>query len=259
MKTRKKNKVSKLNDILLNIRRYPRPMGTTYKALKLSQSRKKEDKLKYRNNLIKHVLRSYTICGMQLNSKTTTINELAIILNTKPVKIIKYLSQLTNELSLILNKDSIDQTVRVLLAQGIEMALSDRHRALNQHSLLAQSQGDSYKPFISGEVNKSIKNLLESQKPLIDIIRTIQGQIGPNTHINILNQNNANHQTNLLTTGEALKMIEGSKQPIALNESEMQTLYLDNIEGTPEVHASTMDTGLKAKKPKEDTQAKKMS
>lgn len=88
------------------------------------------------------------------------------------------------------------------------------HKASEQLSILASSQAQEYRPFISGEVNRALKNMLDSQKLMMEMAQMLQ----PKTPtISILNQNQMAVQNHAyLSPDGAQRLVEAKVQDMGL-------------------------------------------
>ena len=214
------------------MRRIPRPLGTTNLA-------KQENKEK----LIQHVINNYILNGFTLNKKHYNLEELSTMLNIDTSTIHLYINNSTSHLSGLLNPGSLQDSIRALQNIGLNWALSDRGLIAQQLTTMQAAQGSTYKPFISGTVNQSLKLMLESTKGLQGMISSITGPQG--STVNILNHTNPNAlegpiADNLLTTDKALLMIkEEGINTLREDTDKQKALFAKHgIDETPEVNAN---------------------
>src|SRR5690606_28140464 len=113
---------------------------------------------------------------------------------------------------------------------------SDRSNAQRQLNILLAAQGHSYKPFISGEVNKALKLNMEATTNILNIAKSLQG---PGSVV--INNNNAPQQHNYLTTEQALEIMNNKAPEASLlaDPNKKEALYDEhNIGAMPEVKAN---------------------
>jgi len=213
--------------------RVPRPMGTTEKGL--NHFKQNTDTTK--QELIQHIINHYLTTNFTYCNKHYNIEQLSILLNI-PMNIImgQVHSYSTNIQDTMLDIGQPD-TLRALLSLSFKYALEDRGRAIEQYSILAASQGGNYKPFISSEVTKALKLLMESGQAIGQLIP----KSGGNT-FNILNQPNGAQspgQEGALTVDKAIMLIKDMNiQPLSLDASAKDAIYeVEGIDATPEVCA----------------------
>lgn len=211
--------------------RYPRPLGVTSLMVEYHRSENEEALDKIRSYMINQwLLSNGQICG-----KTIEILALAKFLDCDPETI--RVQMRDNFLSSkVWDKDHQEEMLNALMGTQLVWALEDRMEVDRQLNLLKTSQGDSFKPFVTAEVNKAISLKLSSSTNLQSILKSMQG----GGSINIFNQvNTQNNQNQFLTKEEAMKMIQDGNQKLL--DSKKETLYIEahhNIAELPEVIAT---------------------
>jgi hypothetical protein len=126
------------------------------------------------------------------------------------------------------------------MGQSIAWAIEDRMDSSKQLNLLLNSQGDSYKPFLSETINSAVKNKQMTSKGLLDVVRTISS----GGTVNIFNQNNqATLGGDTFTIAEAAKVIESNSSSL-LAGSQVTKAIEANYDKTqwPEVVASKQES-----------------
>jgi hypothetical protein len=153
----------------------------------------------------------------------------------------------TKDMGIGMDKEAVGDQVRAILFGILNGALSDRQTALYHQQLLLGSQGDSYKPFISGEVTKALKLSQESNAQVLNILKSIMPSKGPQ----ILNQFNTQNiypnseddpatSTPGLTVDQALTIIHQSESYVPLLEdpSQREAIGIEHLgPEIPEVRA----------------------
>jgi hypothetical protein len=134
-----------------------------------------------------------------------------------------------------LTKDGgMEEAYRALLAMGIQNSLADRGLILNQAQDLLRSQGNRYQPFLSTAVNQSLKNLMDSQKPILELIKALNPQGGIT-----INNNNQQAQGQYMTTADAVKMIDKNREGLLQSpEAQHQLGESYGVNDLPEVIAT---------------------
>lgn len=113
--------------------------------------------------------------------------------------------------SRIWDKDKQEELLNALLGEQLAWALEDRMEISHQLQILRDSQGGKYTPFISSEVNKTLKLKLESSTSLQSIIRNLTG--GNTTNIfNQFNQQNNLNAENTISIEEARTIVLESQR-----------------------------------------------
>lgn len=216
--------------------RVPRPMGTTEKGLQFNQDPTEENKQQLENHLINHyITNNFSYCNKHYN-----IEQLSILLSISSPRILGLTINYGHNLQATMDKLTNNEALRALFALSIQASLEDRGRAVEQYSILKASQGDKYKAFISGEVNKALKLVMETGSNMAAITKGLTA----GTNINMLFQGAqkgpaADKQKGFVTIDEALTMINDHNHvPLGLNPAMQQRIYEDNkIDDTPEVCA----------------------
>ena len=106
--------------------------------------------------------------------------------------------------------------------------------------LILKSQGDSYKPFVTSEVSKTIDLNLKYNDQVMKLITMLSPKAsGQGMNINITNQQNQQNNQNYVTREDAVRIIqETTTQDILINQSKKEALFLEhNLMDTPEVKA----------------------
>ncbi len=212
--------------------RQPRPLGLTQLSLNYQSSQNTINK----NLVIKHIIKQYIIQGFTFNHKHITIDQLSLITGIDTILIIQEVNRQSKGLMDITNPEALQDTFRALISLGIRGALEDRGRVLEQVELLKRSQGESYKPFISGEVSKGLDLLMKSGNNIIQAAKALV----PNQGTTIAINNTQTHNTqNYVDASEATQMIKASGHiPLKENPLSLEALYEAEDLGTmPEVNA----------------------
>jgi len=222
-----------------NNTRIPRPLGATSLAIKYQNTNQEQDK----SNLYNYIITSYLQQGYSLNNQSLSIYDLAYFFKI-PVPIIH--SQLKNSkknIAGIINPNDLNSTLESLIYLTINWSIEDRGRILQQYHTISESQGGKYKPFISSELNKTLKLLLESNGSISSILKSIQG--GSSTSIQILNANvPVNKQKEGITTQEALELMESNIIDTKESPTTLQAIYDENnIADTPDTFSGNVRKG----------------
>ena len=212
--------------------RQPRPMGLTELSLRYQQSPNTENK----QLLIKHLIKHWITNNFNLNNQHLSIDQLSYITNIDTHTIIQEINRQSKGLMDLTDKESLGNTVRALLSLSIRHALTDRGLIAQQLSILKASQGNGYKAFISGEVNKTLDLLMKSSQNILHTTKALMPSGG--TSINIFNHTETTTQ-NYIDGAQATQMIKASGQiPLKEDPERLQGLKAAyNLEGLPEVDA----------------------
>lgn len=217
--------------------RIPRPIGTTEIGRHYNKTKDKD----ILQELIQHVVQHYIDTGFKYCHNIMDLYSFSQYVNIDVTLIQQQMIQRSKALINLDDPESQSDHLRAVLNSVLSCALSDRNRALTQYEHLAKAQGQTYKPFISGEVNKALKLTLDTTSNLTALYKALMG----NDASIVINNNNANNQNNTdnyLTIDKALTVLH-QNSPKALTPGEpnplAQGLYLEHQLGdTPEVVAS---------------------
>lgn len=127
-----------------------------------------------------------------------------------------------------------------IMGEQLAWALEDRMEISQQVNVLRESQGNSYKPFVSAELTKALKLKLDAAGNLTNLLRALMG--GGNTtnlfQVNI-DQSQDNHTENQITIEEARTLIQQTYAEQALERPKevalLETQY--DLASLPEVCA----------------------
>ena len=135
------------------------------------------------------------------------------------------------------DKDKQEELLNGILGYQLAWVLEDRMDIQAQVDILKRSQGSTYVPFISGELNKALKLKLESSTSLQSIVRNFSG--GGTTNIFAqFNQNNNGNNEDGLTRAEAIEIINETQQEVPVDKT---VKYLEdnyNLDELPQIVAT---------------------
>ena len=184
------------------VKREPRPKGTTLLAIEYNKLNSDESK----QRLIDHVITTYALQGFRYMGQSYSIPALAQKLNIDQKTIMETISNIGTNMGSLANPESLQETLKTIATLSTSFSLSDRGLIQSQLENLLRSQGPNYKPFITAEVNKVLKLMLESNKNLMELYKTFFTT--NNTTTNILNLNtNSKEQEDYLTPDKALQIL----------------------------------------------------
>ena len=233
-----KVKILDMNGNIKNIKRFPRPLGTTSLAIEYSLTPSDENRFRLYN----HVIHQWLLSNGKFGGKYMDVNTLSQVTGIPTDYIQCFMKdQVMN--SKIWDKDKQEELINGLLGQTLAWALEDRLAIKAQVDLLRQSQNGHYTPFVSAELNKAMKMMLDSSTGLQSVIRTFMG--GGTTNIfNMFNQQNNvdNHQENGISVEEAKQLILESN--IVLNDKSKEAKLLEtkyDLVALPEIVATKQE------------------
>jgi len=143
--------------------RIPRESGVT---LLSTEFRKNPDEETFQK-LILHVVRRYVLRGFNYLGIPISVSEFSNYMGIPHNKMLAIMTDVADSVG-YLNKDNSKQMMGMIASMSMQYALQDRSRVESQFMKLDRAQGDGYAPFISSEVNKTLKLLMESNKQLAD-------------------------------------------------------------------------------------------
>lgn len=227
-----------------NIKRFPRPLGTTAMAVEYQKSGNIEDLNKVYHYLINSwLIGNGILCGVMYDINTFSaktgidINYIRTFMRDRLLQ------------SRLWDPDKQEQLVQALLGEQLAWALEDRMEISHQVNLLRDSQGGHYMPFISSELNKALKMKLESSTSLQSIVRTFMG--GGTTNIfNQFGQTQNNQINQGISLEEARSIILESQrvmdkpQEAKLLENTYDLTSLPEVVATKQEGIDTTKEGL---------------
>jgi hypothetical protein len=229
-------------------RRVPRPLGLTIKAQHLgtlTDPNQKQEKLKELHLYIiqYYILNDYTIC-----KQYKTYQQLAQYLNIDEEVCMSYVVKCMKKNTELFDKIDAQEQTRELIFSAQKKGLEIQALALNQVAILSRTQGDTYKPFVSGELNKSIANVISHNKnqadfafKYLDALLRIMGAQKDGQAMPLMGTKKAQEGTQFLSVSDALSLISQHNPRESWNEDMVKALM--GPEGTqfPDVRAATQD------------------
>ena len=150
--------------------RIPRPLGVTHMMAEFHKDKDPNTLAAIQQYLIQQwLLTNGRLCGRAFN-----ITELSAFIKCDPEMIrIQMRDQFLN--TKLWNKEVQEGLMESLIGQHISWAIEDRMEVENQVSILRESQGRHYTPFVTAELNKAIGMKLSSTNTLGGIIKNLSG------------------------------------------------------------------------------------
>lgn len=215
--------------------RFPRPFGTTAMAIEYQKTQNEESLLKLQNYLINQwLMGNGVLCGITYDINSFS-NKLGI-----DIEYIRIFMRDRLLASRIWDRDRQEELLNALLGEQLAWVLEDRMEISHQLQVLRDSQGGKYTPYISSEVNKTLKLKLESSTSLQSIIRNLTG--GNTTNIfNQYNQQNNVNTDNTISIEEARIIIAESQKIVNKSEEAKLLEAKYDIKSLPEVVATKQE------------------
>ncbi len=207
--------------------RLPRVFGVT--SLMIEYHKGDEEVL---NTAKKAIINEWILTNGTVCKRAYSIMDLSRFLDIAPKEIQEIMADKLLS-SRIISEDNSKAMADQLMSATIAWALEDRMDVQQQLQLLRESQGDSYKPFVTAEMNKALKLKLESSTSLQSLVRGFTG--GGN--INIFQQNNVQNNVQNITYEDVLERIQISNQEMVDQVSPLKVMESYSKDSIPEVCA----------------------
>lgn len=203
-KNKRKDHIKKEED---NILRVPRPLGITYANLNPNQNKEAlKDK----------IIEIYVNNNYELNGKQIRITELGTYLGINTMELMRRMNRQIERISNLFDSKDGRVFARVhflgLIKKGLEICALTQH----QTEILMAQQGKEYVPFLTGEVNRSLTNLINAQKPVADLLKMLTEKQITNIILNLDKQSETSG-VHYLSPDEARLMITESGPSLLLN------------------------------------------
>lgn len=210
------------------MKRIPRPLGLTL------QLRQTNDIKKVKEQIIDTWIQNQ----YRYNGEVYSIERMATHLSLPMIYITKRSIEQMKKLSGVLNHMKIEEIARVIFSGSFFKAIEIQALSEQQYRLLERSQGGKYRAFVSSEVNKSLANLISTQKPLLDLLKVLTDKMGP---INPQGPNDDNPQAiQAIGTEEALRILT-DKEGTMLTDKSLISSAISQYQSLPDVGARTQD------------------
>lgn len=218
-------------------KRIPRPYGATSLAAQYHIT-KEEQYLRQFQNLM---IQQWCLCSGNICGQTYDIQSLANSLNVQVEDIRIHMRDEVLK-SRVWDSEHQEELLKGLIGQMISWTLEDRIRINGQINLLTASQGGTYKPFISAELNKAMKMGLESSTAMQSLVARLTGG-GQTTNIfNMFQQNNEqNIQNNFVTRDDVLEILAGEQKQLPKSEQAKLLESRYDLSSLPEVVATRQE------------------
>ena len=228
--------------------RQPRPMGSTFLSIEANKLNTEEAK----DKLLKHVILHYTTSGFTFNGVPCSIPQLSILIQVDQNRIMDHISNTAQNMGNMLEPERLEDTIKSIVTLGSTWAIQDRGAILQQLNTMQLAQGGKYKAFISGEVNKSLKLLLDSNRNFLDMYKAFFTSQNNTTNIfNVIPKDDGNKDTqDYVTPHDALNLVldnSGNKElqeykegrpparPSEMTDIDIEKLYQEHgVDKTPD-------------------------
>lgn len=187
------------------------------------------------------MIQQWCLCSGNICGQTYDIQSLAKSLNVQVEDIRIHMRDEVLK-SRVWDSEHQEELLKGLIGQMISWTLEDRVRINGQINLLTASQGGTYKPFISAELNKAMKMGLESSTAMQSLVARLTGG-GQTTNIfNMFQQNNEqNIQNNFVTRDDVLEILSGEQKQLPKSEQAKLLESRYDLSSLPEVVATRQE------------------
>jgi hypothetical protein len=215
--------------------RIPRPAGTT-QAIKQYKATKDRELLE---SIQRRLISDWIMTNGYFSGKRLSNIELSKFLCCDQSLISQIITQ--NFLSSkIWDAEKSKELLNSVVGQSIMWAVEDRMDASEQLNNLLASQGSSYKPYVTTEVNSAIRNKQSTTKGLLEVTRSISG----GSTVNIFNkveQQNTQQQIKqeIFNVERAVEVLENNSDKL-LNITQAQKVIEQHYDHSswPDVKAN---------------------
>jgi len=220
-----------------NITRVPRPIGSTELSTMYNNTLDNDHYTSLIKNVIFHYIRNnFSYNGIYMNiEQFSRATKLEINLIQKHIA--EYGKELYKGQGDMMGKGI--EMIRAIQSSVFFWGLEDRSLAMEQFNLLKASQQNSYKPFVSGEVNKALKLVMDSSTNMQQFIRSL-GHTGSSSLMPYdPDFDNENVTEKGLTVDDVVKVLKAENiTPLKDDFEQQKALALEyGIEALPEVNA----------------------
>ena len=158
----------------MNNTRVPRPIGITEISRLYNMTNDNEHYIELHQRLIHHYIRNnFSYCGIYYN-----IEEFAKLTGVKEPDIMRHMGTYGKQLQEVHKELTQGDMVRALTNLSFSWAMEDKSLISQQIAILQSSQGATYVPFISGELNKAIKLGMDANNNIMGLLKTITSGTG---------------------------------------------------------------------------------
>ena len=227
--------------------RTPRPKGLTEIGHTYNNTKTEEDL----RQLQKHVIESYINTGFKYCNQPMNLEQFARYTNIPISLIMEQINHKGKDTFIQADPEEQGDLLRALLGITLGASLSDRIAAQQQLSILTNAQGNTYKPFISSEVNKALKLNQEATQGILAIAKSLGGSQGLSVTVNnTFGDKIENQQNNYLTSEKALELIsqQPTNKPLLENPEAKKALHAQYGLGAMPVVKANQQQGIDTSK-----------
>lgn len=212
--------------------RIPRPIGITEQCILYNNTYDEQYHINIYQGIIHHYIRNnFSYCGIYYN-----IEQFSKLIKVHENEIMRHITSYGKELQKLNKELTQGDMVRALTNLTFSWGMEDRSAIQQQIAILQSSQGNSYKPFISGELTKALKVGMDSNNQMMALLKTLmpsgQGALLPY-------EDPEGPKEKAVTVDDVVRILKANQVPQLLQSEERKdALYMEyDIQGMPEVNA----------------------
>lgn len=198
-----------------NNQRIPRARGITFLGAKYNHTKDEAD---YKA-LVKYAVNNYSLSGFSYLGKPMAMHDFSLMLNIPKSEITCVMTDQADNIGFLTKENSKDM-LSMIASLSMEWSMQDRARIQAQFDRLNKAQGEGYAPFISAEVNKTLKLMMEANQQIGQTFRNFFTAQNNTTNIlNIIGEPEEKNDQEFLGVHQALQMLDeaGKNNPKALS------------------------------------------
>lgn len=219
------------------VKRSPRPLGTTELAIAYHASPTEEIKEERRKKLIERFVDDWINTGGYTGgTRMETMFELSQRLGVTEEYIQKvFVSRigLQNSLFDVTQQEQVKQITSGVIFRLYQNCLESKALSLYQTNVLLGQQNGQYVPFLTNAVNGALSNLIASNKPMLELAKMLQDSLAK-----IPETDPTKDTQQYLTAAEAHKLLNDRSHSILLNPELLQEREA-TLGALPDIHPMT--------------------
>lgn len=219
--------------------RIPRPIGYTYLCQEIHKSQDKDKQEDLRKELIRRTIEIYVNNNLQWMGKQMNVTEFATYLNIDTRELLMRMNKEFVRIGNFFDDEKGQAFARAQLFAAIKKGLEISAQVEAQAHVLGTAQGNKYVPFLSSAVNQALGNLINSQRPIHDLLKLITDKSPTNPFINT-DGSSSTSGAKYLTPETAIKLINNGTASL-LNDSALLAAKAEELKALPDVNARNQD------------------
>lgn len=221
--------------------RQSRELGMTSLSLQYNRENNQDKKEKLKEKLQQRAIEHYIANNYQYNGVQIPMDQFATYIDMNMVTLIRVMNRNMERTNKLLEGEQGAQFTRGLLLGLFKKSLEISESCKSQSLLLKACQGDSFKPFLTAELNRSLASEINSLNPTIQLLKLVMDKSTINPIIQIVNNLEQNNQ--YITPLEASKLIETKHLGSVLTDQLLlaETVAEEGLDDLPEVGAKHQD------------------